>query len=137
MKSKIYAALITGLLFTLLISPCQAALEWNVLKTLKLKNQPLDMAFSTTRNQIYVLSDKGEILIYEPNGRLLEKMDVDNNIDRIQLIPNSDILLLSSSKGKQISIIRLDFIQNINIKGSPFKGSENAPVVIVEFSEFQ
>ena len=137
MKLKISAALFASLLFVLFISPCYAALEWDVLKTLKLKNQPLDMAFSSTRNQIYVLSDGGEILIYDPNGRLLEKMTVDKNVDRIKLVPNSDILLLSSSKGKQISIIRLDFIQNFNINGSPFKGSANAPVVIVEFSEFQ
>ena len=137
MKPIRTAVLVTILIFMLFLPACFAALEWNVLNTLKLNDQPLDMAFSTTRNHIYVLNNKGEILIYDPTGRLLDKMIVDKNVDRIKLVPNSDVLLLSNSKGKEISIVRLDFIQKFNLSGSPFKGPENAPVVIVEFSEFQ
>ena len=137
MKPIRTAVLVTILIFMLFLPACFAALEWDVLNTLKLNDQPLDMAFSTTRNHIYVLNNKGEILIYNPTGRLLDKMIVDKNVDRIKLVPNSDVLLLSNSKGKEISIVRLDFIQKFNVSGSPFKGPENAPVVIVEFSEFQ
>ena len=137
MKPIRTAVLVTILIFMLFLPACFAALEWDVLNTLKLKDQPVDMAFSTTRNHIYILNNKGEILIYDPTGRLLDKMTVDKNVDRIKLVPNSDVMLLSSRTGKQISIIRLDFIQKFNISGSPFKGPENAPVVIVEFSEFQ
>jgi len=137
MKPIRTAVLVTILIFMLFLPACFAALEWDVLNTLKLNDQPLDMAFSTTRNHIYVLNNKGEILIYDPTGRLLDKMIVDKNVDRIKLVPNSDVLLLSNSKGKEISIVRLDFIQKFNVSGSPFKGPENAPVVIVEFSEFQ
>ena len=137
MKPIRTAVLVTILIFMLFLPACFAALEWDVLNTLKLKDQPVDMAFSTTRNHIYILNNKGEILIYDPTGRLLDKMTVDKNVDRIKLVPNSDVMLLSSRTGKQISIIRLDFIQKFNISGSPFKGPENAPVVSVEFSEFQ
>ena len=137
MKPIRTAVLVTILIFMLFLPACFAALEWDVLNTLKLNDQPLDMAFSTTRNHIYILNNKGEILIYDPTGRLLDKMIVDKNVDRIKLVPNSDVLLLSNSKGKEISIVRLDFIQKFNVSGSPFKGPENAPVVIVEFSEFQ
>ena len=137
MKPIRTAVLVTILIFVLFLPACFAALEWDVLNTLKLNDQPLDMAFSTTRNHIYVLNNKGEILIYDPTGRLLDKMIVDKNVDRIKLVPNSDVLLLSNSKGKEISIVRLDFIQKFNVSESPFKGPENAPVVIVEFSEFQ
>ena len=137
MKPIRTAVLVTILIFMLFLPACFAALEWDVLNTVKLNDQPLDMAFSTTRNHIYVLNNKGEILIYDPTGRLLDKMIVDKNVDRIKLVPNSDVLLLSNSKGKEISIVRLDFIQKFNLSGSPFKGPENAPVVIVEFSEFQ
>jgi hypothetical protein len=57
--------------------------------------------------------------------------------DRLKLVESSDILFLSSRKDKIIQIIQLDFVQNIDTLGSPFKGSENAPVIIAVFSEFQ
>ena len=33
--------------------------------------------------------------------------------------------------------IALDIIENISIQGSPFKGPQDAPVVIAEFSDFE
>ncbi len=127
----------TVIVLMLFLPSCFAALEWDVLKTLKLKDQPLDVAFSSNRNHIYVLNDKGEILIYHPNGRLLDKIIVGKGVDGIKLVPGSDVLLLTNGKDKEINIVRLDFIQKINISGSPYEGPENAPVVVAVFSEFQ
>lgn len=137
MKSKSAVALMTVIFLMLFLPSCLTALEWDVLKTLKLKDQPLDVAFSTNRNHIYVLNNKGEILIYHPNGPLLDKVTVGKGVDRIKLVPGSDVLLLTKGKDKEISIVRLDFIQKINIEGSPYEGAENAPVVVAVFSEFQ
>jgi len=133
---------INGLIPILLIclgilSPVHAEVEYNVLKTFKLEDQPVDMAFSANRNEIYVLNPKGELLIYDANSRLTEKINVGEDYDRLQLIQGSDVLCLSSRKGKKIQIIRLEFIQKIDTLGSPYKGSEDAPVVIAVFSEFQ
>lgn len=137
MKSKSAVALMTVIFLMLFLPSCLTALEWDVLKTLKLKDQPLDVAFSKNRNHIYVLNNKGEILIYHPNGPLLDKVTVGKGVDRIKLVPGSDVLLLTKGKDKEISIVRLDFIQKINIEGSPYEGAENAPVVVAVFSEFQ
>ena len=133
---------INGLIPILLIClgilpPVHAEVEYNVLKTFKLEDQPVDMAFSVSRNEIYVLNPKGELLIYDANNRLTEKINVGEGYDRLQLIQGSDVLCLSSRKGKKIQIIRLEFIQKIDTLGSPYKGSEDAPVVIAVFSEFQ
>ena len=120
-----------------LLSPVHAEVEYNVLKTYKLEDQPVDMAFSTNRNEIYVLNPKGELLIYDTNGHLSEKINVGNGYDRLKLVQGIDILFLSSRKHKTIQIIQLDFVQKIDTSGSPFKGPENAPVIIAVFSEFQ
>ena len=120
-----------------ILAPVHAEVEYNVLKTYKLEDQPVDMAFSTNRNEIYVLNPKGELLIYTANGRLTEKINVGKVYDRLQLIQGSDVLFLSSRKDKTIQVIQLEFVQKIDTSGSPHKGSENAPVVIAVFSEFQ
>ena len=111
-----------------ILSPVHAEVEYNVLKTYKLEDQPVDMVFSATRNEIYVLNQKGELLIYAANGHLTEKINVDKVYDRLQLVEGSDILFLSSRKDKSIQVIQLDFVQKIYTLGSPFKGIENAPV---------
>jgi len=120
-----------------ILAPVHAEVEYNVLKTYKLEDQPVDMAFSANRNEIYVLNPKGELLIYAANGRLTEKINVGKAYDRLQLIQGSDVLFLSSRKDKTIQVIQLEFVQKIDTSGSPYKGSENAPVVIAVFSEFQ
>jgi hypothetical protein len=137
MKFSVNALILILLICLGLLSPVHAEVEYNVLKTYKLEDQPVDMAFSTNRNEIYVLSLKGELLIYDTNGHLTEKINVGNGYDKLKLVQGSDILFLSSRKDKTIQIIQLDFVQKIHTSGSPFKGSENAPVIIAVFSEFQ
>lgn len=137
MKFSVNALILILLICPGLLSPVHAEVEYNVLKTYKLEDQPVDMAFSTNRNEIYVLNPKGELLIYDTNGHLTEKINVGNGYDRLKLVQGSDILFLSSRKHKTIQIIQLDFVQKIDTSGSPFKGPENAPVIIAVFSEFQ
>ena len=137
MKFGVNALIVILLICLDIVSPVHAEVEYNVLKTYKLEDQPVDMVFSASRNEIYVLNQKGELLIYDINGQLTEKINVGKVYDRLQLVQGSDILFLSSRKDKTIQIIQLDFVQNINTLGSPFKGPENSPVIIVVFSEFQ
>jgi len=114
-----------------------AFVEWNIHKTLKLDAQPLDIAVSQDGNSIFVLTESGKIQIYSSDGSLKDKIDVGNHIDQIKSGPGDEWLFLSSRKNKTIEILHVDFIQNIDISGSPFKGPENAPVVIAVFSDFQ
>ena len=137
MTFKLHASLLFLLIWAWLLSPVQAQVELNVLKTYDLEDQPIDIAFSTSRNEIYVLNEKGELLIYTTDGRLTEKIEVGKGYDRLQLIGNSNVLFLSSRKDKTIRVIQLEFVQDIDTSGSPFKGPEDAPVVIAVFSEFQ
>lgn len=121
----------------LTLSSGQAAVDWNIERTLKLDSPPLDMALSLNGKWIYVLTDQGTLLIYTSAGRLEDKIQVGKHIDQIQVGAQEDILLMKSRQRMTVEVLSIDFIRKINISGSPFKGPANAPVVIVVFSEFQ
>ena len=126
-------------LFVLLFSSNADAadIEWNVLQTLDLKESPVDIAFSTSRNKILVLTKKGELQVFEPDGRSVATLEVGKEFDRLYHIQGSDVVLLSGTANKTAKIIELSFIEQINTAGAPFKGTENAPVVIAVFSDFE
>ena len=124
----------------LLVAPAamgSATVEWELLNTLKLDAPPLDVAISPDGNTVFVLTHEGNIHIYEVNGRLTDKIEVGEQIDQIKLGPRGTHLFATSRQNKTVKIIELDFIKQISIKGSPYKGIEDAPVVIADFSDFE
>ena len=118
-------------------SPVQAEVDWDVLKTLKINDTPLDVAFSSKHNYIYVLTAKGQILVFDPAGRQLDQMDAGGEFDQMRVVPGSDVLFLTSRKNRLVQIVQLGFVQQVNTSDSPFKGRPDAPVVIAVFSEFE
>ena len=112
-------------------------LDWEVLDTLQLNANPLDVAVSVDGKTVFVLTQKGSIQIYQVNGRLTDKIEVGEQIDQIQLSPNGEQLFATSRQSKTVKVIALDFIKQIETRGSPYKGPENAPVVIADFSDFE
>jgi hypothetical protein len=84
-----------------------------------------------------VLTEQGQILIYSSAGQLIDKIEVGNHFDHVTVGAKGALLILNSRKNKSVQVITLDFIQNINISGSPFKGSEDAAVVVVVFDDFE
>ena len=113
------------------------SVEWDVEKTLQLKSEPIDVAVSPDGRRIFVLDNQGQILIYSSGGSFLDKIDVGDQFDHVKVSPGGDQLILNSRKKKLVQVITLDFIQDINVSGSPFKGPENAPVVIAIFDDFE
>jgi DNA-binding beta-propeller fold protein YncE len=111
--------------------------EWDVYKTLKLEESPIDVAVTPDGRRIFVLNDQGEVVIYSSAGKMEAKIDVGKHVDQLKLGPSGDSLILSSGKNKTVEIVTIDFIQNINVSGSPFKGPENAAVVIAVFDDFE
>jgi len=113
------------------------SVEWAIQKTLKMEKSPLDIAVSSNGKWIFVLTDQGSILIYSANGKLKDELAVGNYVNGIEAGSKEDILLLTNRKNKTVQVIALEFIHNINISGSPFRGPVDAPVRIVVFSDFQ
>ncbi|MGD8370502.1 MAG: hypothetical protein PVF76_16110 [Syntrophobacterales bacterium] len=136
MNSKRVAFLLIPLIVLTLFSHINAGVEWDVVKTFKLEKRPLDVAVSADGRWLYVLTEQGNIHIYR-DGALKGKIGVGKQVDGIDVGPRGDILFLTSKKDKVVQLVTVDLVQEINISGSPFKGSANAPVVIAVFSDFQ
>ncbi|MFC1817158.1 YncE family protein [Thermodesulfobacteriota bacterium] len=133
-----FALFLTVLIFLSAgVAESLAVVEWDVHKTLKIEKKPRDVVMSIKGKWIYVLTDEGEILIYASNGQLRDRISVGASIDGIKSGPREDILLLTNRKDATVQIITLNFIYNINVEGSPFKGLVDAPVVIATFNDFE
>jgi hypothetical protein len=127
-------AIVMGALTTSLASD---NVEMNVYKTLQLEETPIDVAVSPDGRRIFGLTDRGEVVVYSSAARIEARIDVGQHVDQIKLGPRGASLILKSSKNKTVQIVTVDFIQKINTSGSPFKGPEDAPVVIAVFDDFQ
>ena len=137
MKRRCTIFLITLAILAVWSASSTATVEWNVTNTLNLKEKPRDTAISLNGKWIYVLTEKGDILIYASDGKLKETISVGEDIESIKVGPRDDILLLTSGREKTVQVITLDFIQVIDISGSPFKGKADAPVVVATFNDFE
>jgi len=115
----------------------QAEVEWKVMRSLELKAPPLDVTPSADGQRIFVLTP-GEIHIYSiPEGKVIERISVDKEFDRIVSLPMGDALTISSSRKKTVQIVSIENIYKIDVSGLPFKGPRDAPVTIAVFDDYQ
>jgi protein-disulfide isomerase len=141
MTTKLAAFVILSLFMGLSAVPySQAEVEMTIARTLTLDEAPIDTALSASGKYIFVLTDKGKVLVYTPDGKLSDTIPVDKSVDSIRPAPpgaREEILFLVSSKKQTVQIAVLEFVQDINVTGAPFKGTSEAPVTIVIFTDFQ
>jgi protein-disulfide isomerase len=137
MKSKYVFALVSLWVALGVSASGHAEVEMTVARTLNLAEAPVDTAMSAGGKYIFVLTDKGTVLAYTLDGKLSDTLPVDKSVNAIKAGPREEILLLVSSKSKTVQVAVLDFVQEINTSGSPFKGAADAPVSIVLFTDFQ
>lgn len=119
------------------LSESFATVEMEVLKTFKTEDKILDVAMAGNGKWIYMLTDKGEVLIYTTRGDLRDRIFVGKSIEGIKMGSREDILLLTSREDSTVQIVLIDIIYNIDIEGSPYKGLADAPVTIVVFNDFE
>ena len=104
------------------LSPAPAEVDIDILKSLKINDTPLDVAFASKHNYIYVLTDKGQILVFDPSGRQLDQIEVGRQFDQMRVVPGADVLFLTSRKNRLVQIVQLGFVQQINTSDSPSVG---------------
>ncbi len=110
------------------VGSVSAELEWKFRKPVPLTSAPLDNAVSTDGQLLYVLS-AGEIMVFSlTQNKTINTIPIESEYDRISVSPKGDSLIVTSSAGKSLKIIDLEFIYNIDISGLPLKGPANAPV---------
>lgn len=138
MKRKIVRPLFAAVgLFFALSSSVSAAVETATVTTLNPSGKPVDTSVSADGRWLFVLTGKGTVDIFETNGTLKDTIKIEGQADTIASSPNGDRLFLSSKGEGTISVIAVDFVQHIETVGAPFKGAENAPVVVAVFTDFQ
>jgi protein-disulfide isomerase len=86
---------------------------------------------------IFVLTDKGEILVFTSGGTLRDRIKVGESIDGIEPGPVDDVLLISSKTKKTLEVVTVDLMQYIDTSNSPSKGPADAPVAVVVYTDFQ
>lgn len=118
-------------------SNVNATVEIDLEKTLKTDGVPLDVVVSRDGNRTFVLTDNGNILIYNRTGDLTDTIKIGPHVAQIELDPKEEKLFATSRQNRTVEIFNLDFIYQINTQGSPFKGPREAPVTIAVFSDFQ
>jgi WD40 repeat protein len=119
------------------VDPVSAELEWTFRKEVPLTSAPLDNAVSADGQSLYILS-AGEIVVYSlTRNKTINTIPIESEYDSIAVSPSGNSLILTSSAGKSLKIIDLEFRFNIDISDLPLKGPADAPVTIVVFSDYQ
>jgi len=112
-------------------------INWQMEGEWKLPATPLDIVYSLDQKHVFILTDQHQVIIYDDTGKLEGTIPVSPGVKAIDIAPRGENLYLIDADKKTFSSVAVDFIVDINIAGSPFRGKEDAPVTIIEFSDFE
>jgi len=136
-KRKQLILVLGSLLFLCFSTIASAAVQKGNTQNIKTEAKPLDIAVSADGKNTFVLLEDGIVQIIGANGKSQGTIEVNKSVVGIDVSPNGDRLFLADRENNFIKVVALDYIIDINITGSPYKGPVDAPVVIAEFSDYQ
>ncbi len=131
------ACLLAVCCWLMFVGYAKAEVDVENVRSIQSSGSPIDMALSGDGQMFFVLTNQGMVDIYTKQGQFIDGIQLSGPADRITSSENGDLVYLSDSASGQIKLVAVDFVQNITTEGSPYKGPENAPVVLAIFSDFQ
>ena len=139
MYVKRYFVGVIFIMFVCLICSWSASAEvdWQVQQTVNLEKKPIDVAVSARGSYLFILTDDGIVHVYDKVGNLKGQIEAGKNVDGITCGPDENLLILKNKKQREVRKIIVEYIKNIDIEGSPYRGNADAPVVIVVFTDYQ
>jgi protein-disulfide isomerase len=137
MRLKVLTILILFISAIMTASISLADVDGRMLADLNLQESPVDISISMDGRWLYVLTTPGDVLIYSTDGRYNGKIRVGQGFDRIEAGEEEDKVYLLSRKEKRIQVFEVVYTYDIDTSNSPYRGSADAPVVIVEWTDFQ
>ena len=119
------------------VSTTSAMVDWQEIKQLNLEEQPLDITASLNGDFIFVLVP-GAVLVYnETEDKPINRIPVDQGFDRITWSERNKTLILTSTSSKTVKLLQLEEVHRLDLSGLPFKGTPDAPVTVVVFSDYE
>lgn len=113
-----------------------AKITWHMQDEINLEDKPLAIAVAKD-GTAYILCDKS-IAIYAPREKkITDTIPITKKFSQIALTPDEQHLLLTNTDKKQVSIIEISQIYDIEIGQSPIIGKKDAPVRIFAFFDYQ
>lgn len=137
MRFKSWLTFLFLILALVPVSTGMADVDGQVVSRLTLAEPTLDMSLSRDGHWLYLLTASGKLLIYSSRGQFNGKIEVGQGIDQVQAGPTEEQVYLLSSKTKSVQVMEVSYTFKIDTSASPFKGPADAPVVIVEYTDFQ
>ncbi|MCP4681994.1 MAG: hypothetical protein GY864_06660 [Desulfobacterales bacterium] len=114
-----------------------AKVELNTKEIVPLKDHPLDITISIDGATAYVLCEENILLISTQESKVVDTIPLTDIYSRIALSPDGNKLLLTNSTKKEVSIIRISTVYDIEIGQSPIIGKKDAPINIFLFFDYQ
>jgi hypothetical protein len=127
-------AIIAALCFS---TGVMAEVEWNTLNDVALQETPLDIAVSRDGLIAFILCEKSIKLYSIREGKVTDTIPITASFSQIALSPDGQTLLLTDTEKKQLSVIRVTPVYDIEIGQSPVIGKADAPVSIFAFMDYQ
>lgn len=137
MKAKCIGVLLGVWIVVGFVSYSFAQVEWAVSGALKADEPILDFAVSPDGKHFFVLTKGGNISIYDKDGKPAGKIATAKDWDRIAISGDGGRIFLSQNQAGTIEWLDFDFVVDIDLSGSPYRGPAGAPVVLAVFSDFQ
>lgn len=119
------------------ISGADQIVEWKITSQWNVEAKAVDFAHSLDGKFVYILTDNSEVKIFDNKGELQGTIPVDSGVSSIDIAPLGEFLYLIDNDKKQFKSVSVALRHEIDTLGSPFKGSAEAPVTLVLFTDFQ
>jgi len=122
----------------IVVGDASARVEVWTSKVIPMERVPGRIAFAPAAKKIFILCPGGVLKVYTDDGILLDTLAVSKTSIDIAVSPDGSRLYLVDGDNKQLAILDIVHFVKLQTERAPFfKGPENAPVTIVEFSDFQ
>ena len=117
--------------------PAGAEVVSRTLATVTTEQAPLDVATSADGRWTFLLLRGGEVQILDPGGQLQGSFQAGEKASSIASSQRGDLLYVTDWDSKELRIVAVEFVHEIDVSGSPLKGPAEAAVTIAVYSDFQ